>query len=114
MKVNVFQTVLSIGISAIASFALGYFCFSEHGLLLGIGSFITFVATLTLAMGIDLKNQTAATNVKVLSGVFFAVFLIANVVFMFLQFSIPVYAIIMGILLLVYLSVVQGIAKSNQ
>ena len=71
MKVNIFQTILSLGISAIASFALGYFCFSDNALLLGIGSFLTFVVSLTLTMGIDLKNETASTNVKVLSGIFF-------------------------------------------
>ena len=114
MKCNVFQTILSVGISGIISFALGWFAKGDSAILLGVGSFITFVSSLTLSMGIELKNDVASTNVKVLSGIFFTVFLIANFVFMFINFSVPVYVIIMGILLLSYLSIVYGIGKSKQ
>src|SRR5574344_1541383 len=103
MKINFVQTIIAIAVSLLIAYGLYSFHDSENKILLSAGSFVFLSATLILTIGTSFELPRTTTNIRVLSGVFFVVALISNLIFTFLAFSIPSYVITNGILLLVFL-----------
>jgi hypothetical protein len=114
MKINFVQTIIAIAVSALIAYGLYSFHDSENKILLSAGSFIFLAITLTLTIGTSFDLPRTTTNVRVVSGIFFAVALISNLIFTFIAFSIPSYVITNGILMLVIISIVYSINKANQ
>ena len=84
---------------------------SENKMLLSAGSFVFLAATLVMTIGTSFEFPRTTTNVKVVSGIFFAVALISNLIFTFIKFSVPSYVIINGILLLVFILIAYSINR---
>ena len=102
MKVNFVQTIIAIAVSLLIAYGLYSFHDSENKILLSSGSFVFLMVTLIFAIGTSFELPRTTTNVRVVSGIFFAIALISNLIFTFINFSIPSYVIINGILLLVF------------
>lgn len=104
MTIKFFNTVILAFMAALLAWLVVLASRFESGhIALGIGSFLTFA--LTLVGGYGVKWTTSRGNVmcKVLSNLFLVIFLIYNFVFAFLPiYSVPVYIIIGGILLCIY------------
>jgi hypothetical protein len=92
------------------------YCFHvrENKLLLSVGSFVFLATTLWLTIGISFELPKTTTNIKVVSGIFFAIALLSNLIFTFINFSVPGYIIINGILLLVFILIAYSINKAKQ
>ena len=114
MKINFVQTIIAIALSLLISYGLYSFHNSENKMLLSVGSFVFLALTLIITIGASFELPRTTTNVKVVSGVFFAVALISNLIFTLIKFSVPSYLIINGILLLVFILIAYSINKAKQ
>lgn len=114
MKINFVQTIIAIAVSLLIAYGLYSFHDSENKILLSAGSFVFLAITLVLTIGTSFQLPRTTTNVRVVSGIFFAVALISNLIFTFISFSIPSYVITNGILLLVFILIAYSINKAKQ
>jgi len=114
MKINFFQTIIAIAVSVLIAYGFYSFHDSVHRMLISAGSFVFLAATLVLAIGTSFKLPRSTTNVRVVSGIFFTVALISNLIFSFINFSVPSYVITNGILLLCFFSIVYTINFTKQ
>lgn len=114
MKINFVQTIIAIALSFLISYGLYSFHGSENKILLSAGSFIFLATTLIMTIGISFELPRTTTNIRVVSGVFFTIALISNLIFSFINFSVPSYIIINGILLLVFIVISYSINQAKQ
>ena len=114
MKIDFIKTLIAITISLLIAYGLYSFHENDNKMLLSIGSFIFLSATLILSIGAGFELPRTTTNVKVVSGIFFAIALISNLIFTFISFSVPSYVITNGILLLVFVLIAYSILKAKQ
>jgi hypothetical protein len=106
MKPNMFLSLISIAIACL----VGYLAFNiteekYYNILCGIFSTICFSATLLPAMGLHYKSNRLGVNIRILSIIFFVVFLISHFCFANFGIMMPLYVILNGIILLVYLAI---------
>jgi len=114
MKINFVQTVIAIAVSLLIAYGLYSFNDSENKILLSMGSFVFLATTLSLTVGINFEQPRTTVNIRVVSGIFFAIALICSLIFTFINFSVPSYVIINGILLLTFILIVYSINKAKQ
>lgn len=114
MKIKIVQTIIAIAICALISYGLHSFYEGENKLLLTIGSFLFLSSTLIMTIGIELKYTRAGINMKVVSGIFFAIALISNLIFSFIHFSIPSYLIMNGLLFLLSFLLLYSLSRTKQ
>ncbi len=114
MKINLVPTIIALAISSLIAYGFFTFCNNEYQLLVSIGSFVFLFLTIEMIIGIRFDLPRTTTNIRVLSGVFFIIGLISNLLFSFLDFSKPSYVITNGILLLVFILIVYAIYKAKQ
>jgi hypothetical protein len=114
MKINFVKTIIAIAISLLICYGLYSFHDSENKILLSAGSFVFLATTLLLTIGASFELPRTTTNIKVVSQIFFIIALISNLIFTFINFSVPSYIIINGILLLVFIFIAYSIYKAKQ
>ena len=114
MKINFVQTIIAIAVSLLIAYGLYSFHDSENKILLSAGSFVFLAITLILTIGTSFELPRTTANVRVVSGIFFVVALISNLIFTFIAFSIPSYVITNGILFLVFILIAYSINKAKQ
>ena len=114
MKINFVQTIIAIAGCLLIAYGLYGFHESENKILLSAGSFVFLAATLVMTIGTSFEFPRTTTNIRVVSGIFFIVALISNLIFTFIAFSVPSYVITNGILLLVFILIVYSINKAKQ
>ena len=114
MKIDFIKTAIALGISALIAYGLNSFHNNEKKILLSIGSFVFLSVTLILTIGVNFQLPRTTTNIKVVSGIFFAIALISNLIFSFINYSVPSYVITNGILLLVFVLITYSINKAKQ
>jgi hypothetical protein len=114
MRVNFIPTIIAIAISLLIAYGLYAFYDGENKFLLFGGSFFLLAATLFAAIGTDMHQPRTSFNIKVVSGVFFAIALGGNVLFSLFHFSIPAYILTNGILFLIFILIVYSIYRAQQ
>jgi hypothetical protein len=114
MKINFVQTIIAIAVSLLIAYGLYSFHDSENKILLSAGSFVFIATTLVMSIGASFELQRTTTNIRVVSGIFFVIALISNMIFTFVNFSVPSYVIINGILILVFILNVYLIKQAKQ
>jgi len=114
MKVNFIKSVIAIAVSGLIAYGFYSFHNSENKLLLSVGSFAFLTLTLLLTIGISFDFPRTSTNVRTVSVIFFLVALTSNFIFSFFSFSVPLYIIANGILILLYTLITYSIAKAKQ
>ena len=114
MKINFVPTIIAIVISLLVSYGLYSFHDSENKILLSAGSFVFFATSLVMAIGANFEHPRTTSNIRTVSGIFFTIALISNLIFTFLNFSVPSYIIINGILWLVFMLIAYSINKAKQ
>lgn len=114
MKINFVPTIIATAVSLLIAYGLYSFHDSENKILLSAGSFVFLATTLVMSIGASFELQRTTTNIKVVSGIFFAIALIGNLIFTFVNFSVPSYVIINGILILVFILIVYLINQAKQ
>ena len=114
MKINFVQTIIAIAVSLLIAYGLYSFHANDNKLLLCAGSFVFLSVTLIITIGASFELPRTTTNIRVVSGIFFAMALITNLIFTFINFSAPSYVITNGILLLVFILIAYSINKAKQ
>ncbi len=79
--------------------------------LCGLGTFICMLVTLIPAISLHYETGRLGINVRVLSGLFFVLFLISNFCFAGFGVKLPYYIITNGILLTIFLVIFYKIKK---
>ena len=85
MKINLVQTIIAIAVSGLIAYGLYNFHDGENQILLSVGSFVFLSVTLALSIGVSFEQSRTTTNIRVVSGIFFAVALISNLIFQLLE-----------------------------
>lgn len=113
MKFNIIQLVIAVALAAL----IGLLLFSlasvpENAKAIGITTGLSLAVTLVPAFAMKLENGRITTNVRVLSLLFAAILLVVHVVVCFLHINnLMFYYIIVGIVALLYLSVLAKLSS---
>lgn len=114
MKINFVQSIIAIAMSLLIAYGLYSFHRSENKILLSAGSFVFIATALVMTIGVSYELSRTTTNIRVVSGIFFVIALISNLIFTFINFSVPSYVITNGILILVFILIAYSINKAKQ
>lgn len=113
MKINPVMLIISFAAAALAAYG---FYSADAGeanrLLLTIGSGVLLFITLCGATGATAEARGATLNIRIVSGLFFVLFLISNLVFAFTRTVTAPYIIVNGILLVLYVLIAYAVAKA--
>jgi hypothetical protein len=117
MRINIITLVIAFAIAALA----GYAFYAANGgetdipLANALGGGIVLFVTLAGTIAVGTKDGGGSTmNIRLLSGIFFVVMLVEQIIFCFVPFRMPPYIIVTGVLLLVYVLIAYGIGKAMQ
>lgn len=114
MKIKVFPTIIAAAISLLIAYGLHSYCKTEgKELLLAIGGFICLFLPLATCIGVRFETRTTA-NTAVVGGIFFLALLVSNIIFVVVEFVTPPYVIVNGLLVLLMIAIVYGLAKTKQ
>jgi hypothetical protein len=114
MKLNFVQFIIAIAVSLLIAYGLYSFHDSENKILLSTGSFLFLATALVMTIGVSFELPRTTTNIRVVCGIFFAIALISNLIFTFINFSVPSYVIINGILFLGFILITYTLNKAKQ
>lgn len=114
MKINIVQTIIALAVSFLIAYGFHSFHDSENKILISAGSFIFLATALVMTIGASFDLPRTTSNIRVVSGIFFAIALISNLIFKFINFSVPSYIIINGVLLLIFILITYSINKTKQ
>lgn len=114
MKIDILKTVIALAISALIAYACHTFCkFEIVQWAITIGSFVTIGIPCVLSMGLSSAEERGAVMLKTLSSIMLTIEIVINLVFLFLDFSVPVYVIVNGLLMLVFLLVYNSMYRKH-
>jgi hypothetical protein len=113
MKLKPVQFTISLLVGMLLAYGFFSFKNGENKILLTVGSFVFLSITLLSIISVDYKRPRITTNIRVVSGIFFLLALLSNVLFCILTFTTPTYIIVNGILLLLFILIVFSIKKTD-
>lgn len=114
MKLDFTKTIIAIAVSGLIAYSFYSFSSTENKELLTYGSFVFLMLSLTLSIASDFKLPRTTTLIRTISIIFFAVALLSNLVFSFMNFKEATYIIVNGILFLIYTLTAYSIGKVKQ
>ena len=104
MKVDFVKSIIAFAISALLAYACYEICdFERVQWVVTIGALLSLGTPLMLILGISAKQERSSVMLKALSWVIFIVELLSNGIFIFFDFNIPLYVIVNGLILIVFL-----------
>lgn len=108
MRINTVLTIIAIAMAIL----IGYLTFSiaegeKNDIVCGITSTICFTAVLIPIVGLQYDSSKLGINIKIMSVIFLVVFLISHFSFAAICIRMPYYIIINGILLLIYIVILD-------
>lgn len=115
MKVDIIYAVIAAAISALIAYGCYAICdYEEVQLLITIASGVQFLILSLGTIAVSLTESRSTVMFRILSGVFFGIAVISNLIFACFEFNKPLYIILNGIVLLIYILSALGIARSQQ
>lgn len=114
MKIDFIKSIIALGISLLIAYGFYTFQSNQNKLLISIGSFSLIGITLIMFTGIKFELPRTSRLIQLVSGIFFVVALVSNLVFSSINFIEQLYVIINGIMLLLYVFIAYSILKANQ
>jgi hypothetical protein len=114
MKINFIKTVIAICVSGLIAYGFYSFHETDNKLLLSIGSFVFLSLTLLFTLSISFSLPRTTTMIRTVSGIFFAIAFVSNLLFSFFNFSTPIYIIINGIAIMAYALIAYSISRAKQ
>lgn len=115
MKIDWIKSVIVILINALIVYGMYSVCDFEalRGVLVGVAATALTITGL-FTMGISVEGQRSAAILKLLSGIVYVLFLIIDWIFATIEFTIPLFIIVNGLLLLLYAVLAVSIARTKQ
>lgn len=114
MKIDFVKTIIAIAVSMLIAYGFYSFHHSENSQLLVATSFIELLLSGFFVLGLRFEQARTTANVRVVTSIFFIVFLMTNIVFSFFEFSKQTYIIINGLLMLSCILIVYSLLKTKQ
>jgi len=112
MKLNGFLTIISAAIAGLIAF--GLFIANEgdtYRILITVGGGISLFTTLGGMIALS-SPHGGTMNIRIVSGLFFAVLLVQHIISSFITIRMPPYVIITGLLLLAYMLISYVIMRA--
>lgn len=113
MKVKFVPALVAVLLSALIAYGLFSIHKFDNKILLSVGGFVFCAATLFFAFGVNFNLPRTTTNIRFLSITFFFIALVSNLIFCFINFYVPIYVILNGILVLIFILIAYSIAKAK-
>ena len=114
MKLDLVKSLIAVAISALLAYACYEICdYDRVQWVITIGAFLTLGITSVFSLGITLEQVRTSTMLKALAWVILIVELITNGIFVFFDFSVPVYVIINGLILLIFALIYNSIYRTK-
>ncbi len=114
MNIDFVKTLVALGISTLIAYGFYSFHHPEGSQLLVYTSFVELFLSSFCVLGLRFELNRTTSNVRVVSSIFFVVFLITNIVFSFFAFSQQAYIILNGLLVLACVLIVYTLLKAKQ
>jgi len=112
MKIDAIFAFISAGIAALVAFGIFMVNAGEtYRILITVGSLLSLFVTLGGTLALSSPNGGTA-NIRVVSGLFFALLLVVHIVFSFVGVRLTPYVMITGILSLVYVLVCYSVVRA--
>lgn len=111
MRINLFLTLISI----VLSLLIGYLVYNvaegqNNDVACGIGCTMCLMTTFIPTLGMKYDSIRLGTNIRVMSALFSAIFLISHFCFAIIGIKLPYYIIINGIILTIFLALTYKIS----
>ena len=114
MKLDVVKSLIAVAIGALLAYACYEICDHEQlQWVIAVGALISISTPMILALGVSSQQERSAVMLKALSWVFLIIGLVSNGVFLFCDFSIPVYIIVTGLILLTFVLIYNSIYRTK-
>lgn len=114
MKIDYVKSLIALAISALLAYACYEICnYESVKWVITGGCFLTVAIPTLLAIGISSNKEKSSLSLKMLSWIVIFIEIASNFIFVFFEFSIPVYIIINGLLLLIYALIYHSIYKTQ-
>ena len=114
MKFDITKSLIAVALSALLVYACYEICdFERVKLVATVGALLTIGIPAMLALGVSALNERTSVMLKTLSWVTLIAEIIANGIFVFFDFSIPVYVIVNGLILVVFVLVYNSIFRTK-
>ena len=114
MKLDVVKSIIAVAISALLAYACYEICNYEHvQWVIAAGAFVSIGIPMMLALGVSSHQERSSVMLKTLSWIFLLIEMVSNGVFVFFDFSIPVYIIVNGLILLTLLLIYNSIYRTK-
>ena len=114
MKLDIVKSLIAVTISALLAYACYEICDYEHlQWVIAAGAFVAVGVPMMLALGVSSQQERSSVVLKTLSWVFLLIEIVSNGVFSFFDFSIPVYIIVNGIILLILVLIYNSIYRTK-
>lgn len=115
MRPNFFLTLITLLLTALISY-LAYSVAEgmENDAICGVGSAVCFLTTLLPTMGMKYDSARVGANIRILSGLFFLLFLVSHACFISLGIKMPYYVIANGILLVIFLAIFYKLCSGQE
>jgi hypothetical protein len=114
MKINTIKVIIAICVSGLIAYGFYSFHKTDNKLLLSLGSFVFLSLTLLFTLSISFSLSRTTTMIRTVSGIFFAIAFVSNLLFSFFNFSTPIYVIINGIVIMAYALIAYSIGRAKQ
>lgn len=106
IKFNPILTIISLAFAAlIAYLAYNTAEGKDNDTLCGIASGVCFIATLLPVVGLQYESGRLGTNIRIVSVLFFIIFLISHFCFAGFGITMPSYVIVNGLILLIFVAI---------
>lgn len=115
MKIKVIPAIIAFFVNLLIAYGLFHAChYDSRAWLLSVVSGIALLIPMLACFSVSFQPSRTSANIKVVSAVFWVVILIADIIFSFFQFSIPLFIITNGLLLLLWLLIAYLIGQAEQ
>lgn len=117
MKISWFPTLLSLMVAGVLAWLAYDVAFDEQtdlDLYVAVGTAISVVLTLGVAMACKIENTKVGVNLKVWSSLMFIVILITNFCFAHFGVKMPWYIVVTICLLVLHLGIASSISKTKE
>ena len=114
MKLDVVKSLIAVAISTLLAYTCYEICNYEHvQWIITAGAFVSIGIPMFLAIGVSSQYERCAVMLKMLSWVFLLIEMISNGVFVFFDFTISVYIIVNGLILLTFVLIYNSIYRTK-
>lgn len=115
MKLNIVKTIIAVAIALLLAFIceiIAPVTDSRNWISMGI-AFVTIVAMLIPAMGIEFANPRRGANIKVLSWVFALGILVTNIVFACFEYRVDVYFVVVALIAVIGWGLISALNRAK-